>query len=352
MKKLNWKLVSVVLAVCLGVSVVYSAFAQAWTIPDIYMDDLPASATYTIKTDGTYYWAVRYDGKVSWTSTNCSYIVNSCYAALPEGGKIVMAPYDGYYYLTSPVVSNSKSVLLCGESISYKDGFGQSTVFMAANYMEFMFHMDGQWSSFEKIAVHGNSTGSGGIKLDGIDSYVDRCFLLHCNNATNAAINLASTNHWVSNCWIEWNALGINTVQNSYIYDNHFVENTQDIASVSYNVKITNNLFRSSSTRSLNLWSASSDTIVMGNIFEATTAINEFIIFSQTANNTIISNNIVKGNALAAYFIRLYNNAVLNGIIITDNNIRTLGTAFIQYGTGLTGNVTAYNNMVADVLVP
>lgn len=44
--------------------------SPGFTAPNIYMDDIPSSASYVVKTDGTYFWAVRYDGKLLWSGTD------------------------------------------------------------------------------------------------------------------------------------------------------------------------------------------------------------------------------------------------------------------------------------------
>jgi len=51
---------------------------------DIYLDNLPSTASYVIDTDDTNYWATRYDGKVLWDSTNASYIWESVRDGLPN----------------------------------------------------------------------------------------------------------------------------------------------------------------------------------------------------------------------------------------------------------------------------
>lgn len=53
----------------------------------IHIDDLPTQAMFTVKSDGTKYWAVRYDGKIpsGMTSTDLNTVVNAVTGALTAG---------------------------------------------------------------------------------------------------------------------------------------------------------------------------------------------------------------------------------------------------------------------------
>ena len=44
--------------------VAYVASNGGFSASNIYLDDLPSTASYVVKTDATYFWAVRYDGKI------------------------------------------------------------------------------------------------------------------------------------------------------------------------------------------------------------------------------------------------------------------------------------------------
>lgn len=54
----------------------------------IYLDDLPATATYTVKTDGTNYWAVRYDGYKAFEGTEATTLVQSVINTVNNNGVI------------------------------------------------------------------------------------------------------------------------------------------------------------------------------------------------------------------------------------------------------------------------
>ena len=88
LSKSQIKLAIAFLIVALVSSSMTYVYAQSAASKNIYLDDLPASATYTIKTDGTNYWAVRYDGLIPWSSTNASYVVNTAMDTLLALGDI------------------------------------------------------------------------------------------------------------------------------------------------------------------------------------------------------------------------------------------------------------------------
>jgi len=52
---------------------------------NIYLDDIPSSATYVIDSDGTNYWATRYDGKIEFYGTDASTVIQSALNALTSG---------------------------------------------------------------------------------------------------------------------------------------------------------------------------------------------------------------------------------------------------------------------------
>jgi len=61
------------------------------------------AATYTIETDGSgNYRATKYDGSISWDSTNASYTIDSAINAMTTGGKIHLS--IGTFTLTAPIL--------------------------------------------------------------------------------------------------------------------------------------------------------------------------------------------------------------------------------------------------------
>jgi hypothetical protein len=350
-KKKVFKIFSVILIVILSFSLGYVVAEAGFSAPNIYLDDLPSSATYTIKTDGIYYWAVRYDGKICFTSTNCSYVICSTADSIPTGGRIVIKASSTPYYLTSGVYTESKAVLFEGESLSYKEGYGISAYFVATTDVGFMFTLEGQWSSISKLTIDGNNTGSDGVLLGDIDQYIESSFIHHCNTY---AIQLSGTNHWIKDNWIEWNTIGINLNARSYITNNHFVGNGQDMSiTTAYGTMISGNTFHDSTTRAINIWGTpTNNLIISGNIFDQTlsapSSINEFIIVStgKTLYNSIISGNNVDGYGYAAHFISVGNDAVLDNVTAAFNTCWGLTGTGLSLGTGITGAINAtYGNI-------
>jgi hypothetical protein len=94
------------------------AYAQSGASPDIYLDDLPSQVTYTIKTDGTNYWAVRHDGYIAFESTNLTLVQQQAATALIGTGGIIQLNNVVF----NPLVSLSANVTV------QQNVYGQQTV--------------------------------------------------------------------------------------------------------------------------------------------------------------------------------------------------------------------------------
>lgn len=77
--------------------------------PDIYLDDLPIAAEYTIKTDATNYWAVRYDGKQFYDGTNAVTTIESTLSACSDGDTIAFG--SGTFPITSQIDDQGKDYI-------------------------------------------------------------------------------------------------------------------------------------------------------------------------------------------------------------------------------------------------
>lgn len=108
-------LVTFVLVALLTITLVGGA-----AVINVYLDDLPATATYVIKTDGTNYWAVRYDGYKAWESTNASYVFNSIYAS----GKVLVSVGEGRFTLTNNITMGDGDGMI---------GFGKNVTRLVAS---------------------------------------------------------------------------------------------------------------------------------------------------------------------------------------------------------------------------
>ena len=60
-------------------------YAQSFTPPNVYIDSLPSTASYVISTDGTNVWATRYDGKIVYSGTDASTVIQSALNGLTSG---------------------------------------------------------------------------------------------------------------------------------------------------------------------------------------------------------------------------------------------------------------------------
>jgi len=101
------KTVKVSVIVCL---LIITAFWAGFTVaspdgfnpPNIYLDDLPSTVSYVVKTDGSYYWATRHDGKIMWNGTDKATVVQNTIDALTLGGTIVLMDMRKPNGLTQP----------------------------------------------------------------------------------------------------------------------------------------------------------------------------------------------------------------------------------------------------------
>ncbi|MEM1589815.1 MAG: hypothetical protein QW175_05305, partial [Candidatus Bathyarchaeia archaeon] len=102
--------------------------------PNRYFDAYELPYSYMISTDGTYYYATRYDGYLAFggpanrsgvNGTDASAVIQSAINALTAGGKILVKA--GTYLLTSTINIVAKSNIVI-------EGEGRSTVFKRADY--------------------------------------------------------------------------------------------------------------------------------------------------------------------------------------------------------------------------
>jgi hypothetical protein len=68
----------------------YAAYAISPFTQSIALrvDDLPSPAQFVLKTDGTNYWAVRYDGKIIFSSRNATAVLKNAFGNLTRGRTI------------------------------------------------------------------------------------------------------------------------------------------------------------------------------------------------------------------------------------------------------------------------
>ena len=84
--KKKWLIYPIIIAF-----VFYAGFLVGRTVaqisyPNIYLDSLPSTATYTIETDGNgNYWATRYDGKIAFSGTDAAAVIQWALDNLTSG---------------------------------------------------------------------------------------------------------------------------------------------------------------------------------------------------------------------------------------------------------------------------
>lgn len=180
---------AIIFIVLLTVSLV-----SAVAVINVYLDDLPATATYTIKTDGTNYWAVRYDGYKAWDSTNASYTVNSVIAT---GVTISFA--SGRFIFTSPIALNKDFVTLEG------GGVNNTVLTAGANGLTIIDcqQRNNKGLVIRNLAFDGNNatyTGGIGINFTGYYSIVENLYIYKFENiAFNLEKSVSSSASHVDN---------------------------------------------------------------------------------------------------------------------------------------------------------
>jgi len=84
----------------------YIFASPSFTAPDIYLDSLPSTASYVIDTDGTYIWAIRYDGKIAYNGTDASTVIQAAIDASPAMGTVML---KGELGITNTLTINAQT---------------------------------------------------------------------------------------------------------------------------------------------------------------------------------------------------------------------------------------------------
>jgi len=109
------------------VSQVVFSQASSFTPRNIYLDDIPSTASYVINTDGTYYWSTRDDGYILLNGTDADILINNILLVLTAGGKIIFG--NGVFELSDTLDFPNLSVFnFVGQGFD-KESPSKSTVF-------------------------------------------------------------------------------------------------------------------------------------------------------------------------------------------------------------------------------
>lgn len=307
----------------------YALGAGATASKNVYLDDLPASATYTIKTDGVNYWAVKYDGSISWSSTDAGTVITNCVGSNREVF-LTAGTYSGHVQISG--VSNFKLVGAEGAKI-------QMPVSTSYNVIEI---------------VNSNFVTIENLEIDGAKA--SQTFA--SNNSRQHGICITASNDV--------------TVDKNYIHDTVgvgvYVIESEAAPSSYHNIFVTNNNIKdnglsTSPSRGGVYAYYTNDVYVTGNIFEYNYRVNVGFIGGTDfggsgiirAKNFVCSNNILNGTIdcgndgnLLMYLVdgfTISNNQVLNAVTLTP--IASGGTADgIRLENSLNGAVS--NNYVTN----
>lgn len=184
-RKVSLKTISVIMlvAILLTSLTTYFVFSSpnGFSAPNVYLDDLPSSASYVIKTDGTYTWAVRYDGAISWNGTDAVTVIQSAIDVLTSGGKIFVT--SGTYLITNVKIQPTSNIEIVGG--------GPSTIFKladAGNVSIFQVN-NARHLIFSDFAIDGNKAN---VNQNSSDTNQNAFYL---NNVTNSVF----TRLWIKN---------------------------------------------------------------------------------------------------------------------------------------------------------
>ena len=140
--------------------------------PDVYLDDLPSTATYTIKTDGTDYWAVRDDGAMLWETTNATTLIDS---SITSGDRVFRG---GTYKLDGKITIDVDNIAFVGEE-------GENVVFEMGANAYFSIESTSTLRDnirFKNIFFDGNGTATKAITSENMPSgnRTQRLTIEHC----------------------------------------------------------------------------------------------------------------------------------------------------------------------------
>jgi hypothetical protein len=247
-KKFGWKhliasnLVTFVLMSVLTVSLVVGAA----TI-NVYLDDLPSQATYTIKTDGTNIWSVRFDGYKASESTDARTVIN---AAITSASAVNGSVYftKGLYTISGGYLSGASYVTLdgtWGAHIKSASGSGVPLLqFSSCSYFTVKnLQFDGNRAT-QSYDLSGMLTDPYTVQLDRCDHFVidhnyvhdSRIYGIHVFQNWGAGGDSYCgyiTNNYVVD--IDWNGISLGTMgvinpnSTGIIISNNIIRNVCDV---------------------------------------------------------------------------------------------------------------------------
>ncbi len=101
-------LISLLIGAIMGGGVIYwvlsGSVAGDFTPPDVYLDAIPATSTYVIRNDGTYTYAINWNGKIDFHGENAGTIINQ---AINASGTRKIFFKAAVYDIGTPIIAQS-----------------------------------------------------------------------------------------------------------------------------------------------------------------------------------------------------------------------------------------------------
>ena len=219
----------ILVSVLLTVIISYYAFAatptSTFTIsPGIY----PGAPSYTIWKEGNYYFAKNSNGKIEFSSTNASYVIQQAINNAPNGGKIFIRNV-GDYVITQTIIIAEKRVILESDFATLKSNgadpillikcpnqlLGQGTTYIIWNASQ---------TTIRNLRFEGSSKTEEGVRIEAYyNAIIENCFFRNLEKG----IVIASGDKWtecttIRDCHIEGCKYGIYFEAEAPYYNNGF----------------------------------------------------------------------------------------------------------------------------------
>ena len=184
-------LLTIALVSVIFLSAIAYVASQGVSEPNIYLDSLPSTASYVISTDGTYYYATRYDGYLAYggpnnrgavSGTNASAVIQAAINALgTAGGKIFIK--GGTYIINTKLNNTRYGLTIEGEGPGTSILHGVTILKLGNNVNDYIFYNNfGHNLILRNILFDGNKdnnpTGKG-LYLLGDDLNLENIAVLH-----------------------------------------------------------------------------------------------------------------------------------------------------------------------------
>jgi len=286
-----------------------TAFVMAPAVINVYLDDLPATASFVLKGDGTNYWAVRYDGYKLSEVTSFKTLMGTVQTTLPNGGVIRLA--DHTTFSTDPFAITANHITLEGGGwhsiIKLKDsaptplGAGYNAgIQIDADYVtlrNFKFDFNYRTHGVHSGIEYGISTGRTGMSSDRHDFVTD---MIEVYDFWANGIHLGG-HHYPTPDRFGYDM----TVEGCYIHKSNNPaipgNGSNGIAAYyAYRIRILHNTIDEVQEIGMDFYSMTSELLIDGNIFKKG-SYNYTAISLERCSKTTAVNNIIETGSRAIY---------------------------------------------------